>query len=233
MLCSLLVRRISPSFTKLLAWVQQIFFRNLGVACFFYIDDRLNGELFSSEGFWSRPNSRRTPDYSCRSAVVALYIVCKVLVGLGIAKCVLAPATRIQYLGLIEDSAAQVFCIPEDKKVKFHQVWEQVLLRESTVTVKSLPRLTGKCISFSLVFPGAEFYIRETSASIVRASNGYEVKISPALQEEILFWTFLDSSDKVVQWRSEHHVAISFTLDASSFRWAAVIRLPPRNAFRW
>ena len=209
------------------------FFRNLGVACSLYIDDRLNGELFSSEGFWSRPISRRTPDYSYRSAMVALYIVCKVLVGLGyflgIAKCVLVPATRIQYLGMIVDSAAQAFCIPEDKKLKFAQLREQILLREATVSSKSLQRLMGKCISFSLAFPGAKFYIREMAASIARASNGSEVKISPVLREEILFWRFLDSWDKVVRWRSESHVAISFTSDASSFRWAAVIHLPSRT----
>ena len=200
------------------------------MACSLYIDDRLNGELFSSGGFWSRPISRRNSDYSYRSAVVALYIVCTVLVGLGyfvgIPKCVLAPATRIQYLGLIVDSAAQAFRIPEDKKLKFAQVQEQIILLESTVSVKSLQRLMGKCISFSLAFPGAKFYIREMSASIARAANGCEVKISPALREEILFWRFLDSWDKVVPWRSERHVAISFTSDASSFRWAAVIRLP-------
>ena len=229
MLRCLLVGRIPPLFTKLLAWVKRIFLV-LGVACSLYIDDRLNGELFSSEGFWSRPISRRNPDYSYRSAVVALYIVCTVLVGLGyflgIPKCVLAPATRIQYLGLIVDSAAQAFRIPEDKKLKFAQGREQIILREFTVTVKSLQRLMGKCISFSLAFPGAKFYIREMSASIARAANGCEVKISPALREEILFWRFLDSWDKVVPWRSERHVAISFTSDASSFRWAAVIRLP-------
>ena len=141
------------------------------MACSLYIDDRLNGELFSSEGFWSRPISRRTPDYSYRSAVVALYIVCEVLVGLGyflgIAKCVLVPATRIQYSGMIVDSAAQAFCIPEDKKLKFAQLREHIILREATVSLKSLQRLMEKCISFSLAFPGAKFYIREMAASMV------------------------------------------------------------------
>ena len=153
----------------------------------------------------------------------------EVLVGLGyflgIAKCVLVPATRIQYLGMIVDSAAQAFCIPEDKKLKFAQLREQILLREATVSLKSLQRLMGKCISFSLAFPGAKFYIREMAASIARTSNGSEVKITPVLREEIFFWRFLDSWDKVVRWRSESHVAISFTSDASSFRLAAVIRL--------
>ena len=99
------------------------FFRSLGIACSLYIDDRLNVELFASKGFWSRPLLQRTPEYSFRSAVAALYIVCSVLVSLGYflghSKCVLVPVTRIRYLGMIEDFRAQAFCIPEDKKIKF------------------------------------------------------------------------------------------------------------------
>ena len=30
----------------------------------------------------------------------------------------------------------------------------------------------------------------------------------------------------MIRWRSERHVAISFTSDASSFRWAGVTRFP-------
>ena len=198
------------------------FFRSLGVACSLYIDDSLNGELFALKGFWSRPLLKRTPEYSYQSAEAALYIVCSVLVNLGyflgLSKGVLVPVTRIRYLGMIVDSIAQAFCIPEDKKIKFAQLREQILLRESTITLKSLQRLMGKCNSFSLVFPATKLYIREMAASIVKACRGGEVNLSPNLREEIVFWRFLDRWDKAIQWRSERHVAISFTSDASSFR---------------
>ena len=76
-----------------------IFFRSLGVMCDLYIDDRLNGELFSLKGFWSRPLLQRRPEYSYQSAETALYIVCTVLVNLGyflgLSKCILVPVTRI------------------------------------------------------------------------------------------------------------------------------------------
>ena len=104
------------------------FFRSLGIACSLYIDDRLNGELFASKGFWSRPLLQMTPEYSFRSAEAALYIVCSVLVNLGyflgLSKCVLVPVTRIRYLGMIVDSRARAFCNPEDKKIKFAQLRE-------------------------------------------------------------------------------------------------------------
>ena len=50
------------------------------------------------------------------------------------------PVTRICYLGMIVDSVAQAFCIPEDKRMKFAQLREQILLRESTIHLKSLQR---------------------------------------------------------------------------------------------
>ena len=87
----------------------------------------------------------------------------------------------------------------------------------------------GKCNSFSLAFPASKFYIREMAASIAKASRGGEVNLSPNLTEEIVFWRFLDSWDKAIRWRSERHVAISFTSDASSFRWGAVTHLPTRT----
>ena len=111
-----------------------IFVRSLGIACSLYIDDCLNGELFASKCFWSRPLSQRTPEYSFQSAEVALYIVCSVLLNLGyflgLSKCVLVPVTRILYLCMLVDSIAQAFCIPEDEKIKFAQLREQILLRD-------------------------------------------------------------------------------------------------------
>jgi len=99
---------------------------------------------------------------SYQSAEVALYIVCTVLVNLGyflgISKCSLAPVTQIQYLGMIVELIAQAFCIPKDK-IKIAPLREQILLRQSTVSLKSLQRLMGKCISFALAFPAAKFYI--------------------------------------------------------------------------
>ena len=130
------------------------FFRSLGIACSLYIDDRLNGELFASEGFSSRPLLQRTSEYSFQSAEAALYIVYSVLVNLGyfldLTKCVLVPVTGIRYLGIIVDSIAQAFRTPEDNKMKFAQLLEQILLGGSTITLKSLQRLIGKCNSFSL-----------------------------------------------------------------------------------
>lgn len=83
----------------------------------------------------------------------------------------------------------------------------------------------GKCISFSLAFPGAKFYIREMANAIGSAATAGDVRWSPGLRKEIEFWRFLDSWEGHVPWRSERHWAISISTDASMARWAGVIHL--------
>ena len=125
---------------------------------------------------------------------------------------------------MIVDSSLQSFLIPEDKKMKFEQLRRKILTFKATVPVRDLQRMMGKCISFSLAFPGAKFYIREMSGAIGRAGNAANVvKFSVSLREEIRFWEFLNSWKGHIPWRSERHVALTVSTDASSFRWAAVI----------
>jgi len=192
-------------YIKLLDWVPQTFFRSLGVACSLYIDDHLNGELFSSEGLWSRSLSQRTPAYSYQSAEVEMYIVCTVLVNLGyfldIPKCALASVTRIQHVGMIVEFKAQAFRIPEDK-IKIDPLREQILLPQSTASLKSLQRLMGEMYFLLDGLSGGKilhFYISEMAMAIAKASKGGEVNLSPVLREEIVFWRFLDGWDKVIR----------------------------------
>ena len=142
-----------------------------------------------------------------------MYIICTVLVNLGyfldISKCVLAPVTQTQHVGMIVEFIAQAFRTPEEK-IKIAPLREQVLLRQSTMSLKSLQRLMGKCISFSLAFPAAKF--------------GGNSKGFQRMRGE--FVPGFARRDCVIRWRSERHVAISFTSNAKSFQWAAVTFLP-------
>lgn len=95
------------------------------------------------------------------SAESSLYIVCRVLImlgyTLGLAKCVLIPTGRILYLGMLVDSHRQAFLIPEVKKEKFAMLRKSLFSRKASALVKSLQEVLGKCISFTLAFPGANF----------------------------------------------------------------------------
>ena len=167
------------------------FFRNTGIACPLYIDDRLNGEIFTNEGYWSRPIAERDAVYNKQSAEAALYIVCNLLIHLGyflgLGKCVLRPTNCITYLGMEVNSSLQAFQIPVEKKVNFAALREEVLSGSVNIPVKTLQRLMGKAICFSLAFPGAKFFIREIATAAGLASGSGLAKITPALREEILF----------------------------------------------
>lgn len=104
----------------------------------------------------------------------------------------LVPVTHIVYLGMILESLTQAFSVPEDKREKFAQLREGLLMHKSAVPLKSIQKLMCKCISFSLAFPGTKFYIRDMPAAIAKASKGVEVHLSSSLREEIQFddfWT--------------------------------------------
>ena len=208
-----------PYVYQTIGLVASNFFRQKGIACSLYIDDRLDGELFTKKGFWSRPIGQRDTGYSYKSAEAALYIVCKVLTRLGyflgLKKCVLAPAQRILYLGMLIDS--------EEKKERFASLREGILIRKSSIPLKSLQRSMGKCISFSLAFPGAKFYIREMAQAVGRASPKGEIQLTAGLREELELWRFLDEWNKHIPWKDEKHWVLSVSTDASLSRWAGVI----------
>ena len=209
------------------------YFKSLGITDSLYIDDRLVGEIFALEGLWSRPLELRGPEYSRRAALAALYAACKVLVNLGyflgLSKCVLAPSTRLTFLGMVIDTRLLAFVVPEEKRVKFAELRESILSKPSTIPLKSIQKLMGKCISFSLAFPGAKFYIREMGAAVGQASRGADVTLPPPLREEMEFWRFLDGWQDAIPWIQESHISVSLSTDASAFRWAAVFHQKPAD----
>ena len=167
----------SPYVYQTVGLISTTFFRELGISCSLYIDDRLIGDLCCQEGYWSRDVDLRDGDYSQESAKAALYVVCRVLVSLGyflgLNKCILSPVPRLQFLGMLVDTREQAFLVPPKKRRKFAMLREAILECKSSVALKSLQRLMGKCSSFSLAFPGAKFYIREMAAAIGESWSGF------------------------------------------------------------
>ena len=102
----------------------------MGIVRLLYIDDRLNGELFSNKSYWSKPISKRCVLFRRESAEAALNIVCRLMVHLGyflgLRKCVLVPVNCITYLGMEVNSSLQAFQIPESKNVRFALLREEI-----------------------------------------------------------------------------------------------------------
>lgn len=170
----------SPFIYHTISLAVSSYFRRLGVPCSLYIDDRLNGELFTPTDPWAVTPSIRSDAFRKLAATAAIFIVLSWLVDLGytigIAKSMLYRVQSLQYLGLILDSVKQAFLLPERKITSWATLRESILACKKIVAVKSLQRFQGKCISFSLAVPGAKLFIRAISAAIASAQGNDQVR---------------------------------------------------------
>ena len=135
------------------------------------------------------------------------------------------PRKIVPYLGFLCDSSREVFHLIPEKKEKFLDLIEQTLA-SSTVSVKSLQQLVGKCVSFSLVVPGALPFTREMNNTVFKGlRTSRPIKLHDALREEILHWLFLHAREDPLPWRDECHIRISLATDALAWGWGGSVIL--------
>ena len=192
-----------------------------------YIDDRHTGQLqvpFSCSAYASLNGDNACNLAAAKSAVslVAFYLI-ELGYFLGLAKSILTPQKVVPYLGFASDSSRGVFHLLPDKKAKFLSLIQQVLTAP-TVTVKTLQRRVGKCVSFSLAVPAALLFTREMNAAIRRGLRlSRPLPLTGALREEIAHWLFLQTWDNPLPWRDERHVHLTVASDASGSGWGGSI----------
>ena len=92
------------------------------------------------------------------------------------------------------------------------------------VTVKTLQRLAGKCVSFSLVVPAAKLFTQAMNAAISRgqrinANHTKPLPLTGKLKDEIEHWLFLEGWDDPLPWREERHVRVVLATDVSNSGW--------------
>ena len=195
--------------------------RSFGVPVSQYIHDRHVGQFFHSP-------ARATLVPSKVLAEAAAYIMCYPLIEaayfIGIAKSQWVASTIDRFLSFFCDSSRQAFLLPDDKKLKFSSLREQILASRN-VGRKIFQRFAGKVISFSLAVPECKLDTRETFKAIsqIGRSSGPFVCIDSDLRAEILYWRFLDEWKDCFPWRSKHHLNVSLYSDASLRAWGAVL----------
>lgn len=142
---------------------------------------------------------------------------------LALKKCQLVPSTLVRYLGFYVDSKKQAYLLPDDKKEKFIALRETILSCQD-VHVRTLQRFAGKCVSMSLVIPGAKLYTREINAAIsIGLRNSRKIKMTGALLDEVKYWRFVDCWEGCAPWRPERHLQVSISTDASLYRYGVAI----------
>lgn len=145
---------------------------------------------------------------------------------LGFSEVYLIPKMVVPFLGFLIDSALEVFHLIPEKKSKFVLLILEVL-QTKVVTVKTLQRLVGKCVSFSLAVPGAQLFTREMNAAISRClRTSKPLHLCGDLREEVSHWPFSETWDDPLPWRDERHCRISVATDASSTGWGRSLISP-------
>ena len=196
--------------------------RKLGVSCLLYIDDRMLGEWRAKFG-----------DKNCMGILAclkSLYIVCQILIRLGyflnLNKCVFELSRCLKFLGMFCDSEKLAFLLPNEKKLFFIKLRDNILSSE-TVSLKTLQRFAGKCISLLLAIPAARLFSREINRAISIASkNSREIVVYEELRNELLFWKFIDEWKGFSTWREEKHFQCVLATDSSSYKWGAFLLHP-------
>ena len=170
------------------------YLRSIGIPCSLYIDDRHNGEI-------ACPNLLLQPDYEASfsddkhltaakiSVFMAAYTLTCLGYTLGLSKCVLTPSKTIRYLGFISDTEQEAFYLPQDKQRKFLELAKAILANDH-VSVNTLQRLAGKCISFRIAVQDSRLYTNQMNIAIAKGlKSSKPIHITGPLREEIEHWT--------------------------------------------
>ena len=205
-----------------------IYFRSIGIPCSLYIDDRHTSQIcFSTASSSPVLSGKQGRDVDYTLAQIAIFVVCYSLTDLGytigLQKSSLIPSKVVKYLGFECDSSLQAFRILPSKKERFISLVKEILA-SGCVSLVSLQRLAGKCISMCLAVPGARLFTNEINLAVSKASRTVRpLKIYPSLRQEIEHWLFLETWQGFLPWRSERHLQFKMFTDASSFAWAGVL----------
>lgn len=89
----------------------------------------------------------------------------------------------------------------------------------SRVTVKTLQRLGGKCVSFSLAVPAARLFTKQINSAIAKGQRSRN-KLIPL---KAVYMKFLENWDDPLPWRDESHIRVSIAADASASGWGGAL----------
>ena len=139
----------------------------------------------------------------------------------------LIPSIAVKFLGYICDSEKQAFLLPQDKRVKFAALRENILSHK-TVSLKNLQKFAGKTTSFALLVPAAKLFTNTTYQNISRGARlaNTQFRFSPDLRQELLHWRFLDSWEGFLPWKSERYIHLTLHSDSSFSGWGGCLNLP-------
>ena len=209
--------KASPYVYQSIGMTVTSYLRKLSVNTTQYIDDCL--VIANSKG---KTDSEVREECS-RVAYALIEILTRLGYTISLRKSCLEPSKHVKFLGFFIDSIRLAYILPEEKKLKFIELRESILAGRM-VSVKTLQRFAGKCVSMGLAIPGAKLYCREVNGAISSGvKNSRNIVIHDNLREELEYWRFLDSWTGCSKWRSESHKQVRMSTDASGYKYGAVV----------
>lgn len=222
--------KISPYVYHSTGLMAANFFRSLGIPCLLYIDDRHNGQLQVSldKGEYRSLETHDQRNLAAAKSAIFLVVFHLIRLGyfLGLSKSILTPQKVVPYLGFMVDSLREVFLLIPEKQKKFVELIYKIL-QSRYVSVKTLQRISGKCVSFALAIPQAQLFTREMNNAIsVGLRTLKPIPLKGELRDEIAHWLFLEGWDDPLHWRDEKHFRVKVASDASRAGWGGIIVSP-------
>ena len=154
---------------------------------------------------------------------------------MSITKCVLEPTTRLLFLGIICDTEARRYEVPEGRLLKL-----EVILTATTtsgwISFVDLERLAGKCKGISVAVPPASVYTYDMYKHIAKfRRTGGRVKAAMiaaqkgrGLSDELHTWREVRHRMNGASWydATNHSIKLTEDTDASSSGWGGIVRGP-------
>jgi hypothetical protein len=226
---------LSPWFYQLLSDLVTAYVRRQRVPCVSWVDDFLAAGVV-------RPGALVTDATLLLAARRAAFVLAATMYFAGyyvsLLKSVLVPTPRIRSLGLILDSYAREFTVPEDKRDRFLALVRHAIAA-GRVGFKVLEKIHGKAASFSFAVPAAGFFTRGMQHALTAAlradprarAMNVTVPCVGRVLVDLMEWLRLAGDLNSGPWlRPQHEGArvhsIRVESDASSRRWGAVLEVP-------
>ena len=136
--------------------------------------------------FYSQLKTIDERNFAAANSAILLVAYYLVQLGyfLGLSKSIFITSNIVPYLNVQSNLSAQAFSLIAHKKQKFIKLLREILSR-FTISVKTLQRFVGQCISFSLAVPAAQLFTSEMNTAISRGlqthqSTGKNQQLPPA-----------------------------------------------------
>ena len=223
----------SPVVYHTLTEAVAMYLRSKGIPMIVWIDDMLGMTQLT----FKKDMDEEQFQSAMRSMVVTTWVLFLAGYFLSTPKCYLIPEQVMTYLGIDCNSHSMRFAVPEDRKIKYMAMLQQ-LMTESSITYSAMEKMVGRLVSLECAVTAGMWYTRHQYAALHRSGIKPDAKrrlknvtmifVTPKIREEWYLWTYFLQQNKGSPWKSfsTMYVEADVYSDASGRCFAGVVNIP-------